>query len=166
VNAYEIVRRWKRHVLFDALLTRRKQEEKEAARQARIAAGRRVLLRDGTLRRVARVRRAMRVRRQEFHDRFMDKPRQTAQGLEDICRMAVEVLIDMGVDMTDVQLQMRRKSATELKFDPLPSYESGRRALALVDGQPLEDGVPFDELLALGAEVAAAVETAVAEPSD
>lgn len=153
--AYEVFRRWHAHMLADAAANKRRQYEQEASRRARILAARSLLLRDGTLRRVARVRRALRT--EVFHDRFMSKDRARARDLEQLCGMAVEALFEMGVDLTDVQLTMRRAENNQLKFRPLPTYEAGRRALAVVDGQEVADvGGTLDELLAGAAASAAA----------
>lgn len=137
---------WRLAVIRQDALARQAAAEVAAAKKARIDAARGVLFKDGTMRRVAAVRRA--IRRPEFHDRFMLCDRASAKRLEDLAEMAVGVLLEMHVDLTDVQLTMRRTAEKGLRFDPLPSLDVSRRALAKIDGQALTMDVPLDELLA------------------
>ena len=114
------------------------------ARAARVKKARGVLFRDGTMRRVARVRRA--VRSSDFHDRFMSRDRSGLADATALEALILAVLDEMGVDTTDVQVTLRRSAEGEMKLRPLPTLAAAHRALAVVDSGQAPVGVPVDPL--------------------
>lgn len=114
------------------------------ARAARVKKARGVLFRDGTMRRVARVRRA--VKTPDFHDRFMSRDRSGLADATALEALILSVLDEMGVDTTDVQVTLRRSADGEMKLRPLPTLAAASRALAVVDAGQAPVGVPVDPL--------------------
>ena len=117
----------------------------DAVRKRRIDA---VLLERGLFAKMAAASRAARTR--EFRDRLeaARAEREAARNEADLARLCERILTEMGADMADLQVRLRRRTAKELRAEGkprqaagiamriTPTLEAARAAVAEADGQP------------------------------
>jgi len=110
-----------------AILERQRQlQAAEAARRATINAE---LTKAGVLYRIARAKDA--ISSDEFHVAFNARhdERAAAKDVNDVRDIALAILAEMGVDMTDVTIRLRRSSKRKVKMRVTPTVEAAQRAI-------------------------------------
>lgn len=114
-----------------AILERQRQlQDAEAARRAAINAE---LTKAGVLYRIARAKDA--IRSDRFHVAFNARhdERAAAKDVNDVRAIALSILAEMGIDMTDVTLRLQRASKRKLKMRVTPTIEAAQRAIDAVE---------------------------------
>jgi hypothetical protein len=110
-----------------------RQRQLQAAEGAHRSAINAELTKAGVLYRIARAKDA--IRSDRFHVAFNARhaERAAAKDVNDVREIALAILTEMGVDMTDVTIRLRRSSKRKIKMRVTPTVEAAQRAISAAD---------------------------------